>query len=121
VDTYYIYKIIHLTGIFFVFSALGSHMFRAAIGSKEDNPLPKFVGMFHKVGLALVLLAGIGLLTHLGQIDTFFWVIAKFFILAMLAIWPLYLYGAKEKLPWLGGAAILLGVVAAFFALYKPF
>jgi hypothetical protein len=47
--TYYILKIVHLTGIFFVFSALGGHMFRAAIGSKEDNPLPKFIGMFHKV------------------------------------------------------------------------
>jgi hypothetical protein len=96
-------------------------MFRAAIGSKEDNPMPKFIGMFHKVGLLLVLLGGIGLLTQLGKIDTFFWVIAKFFILAMLAIWPLYLYGSKEKLPWFGGAAILLGLVAAFFALYKPF
>jgi hypothetical protein len=118
--TYYIYKIVHLTGIFFVFSALGGHMFRAAIGSKEDNPLPKFIGIFHKVGL-LVLLAGMGLLTHVGEVDTLGWIIAKFFVLMMLAIWPLYLYGAKEKLPWLGGAAILLGLVAAFFALYKPF
>jgi hypothetical protein len=119
--TYYIFKIVHLTGIFFVFSALGGHMFRAAIGSKEDNPLPKFIGMFHKVGLLLVLLAGMGLLLHFGEVDKFGWIIAKFFVLIMLAIWPLYLYGAKEKLPWLGGAAILLGLVAAFFALYKPF
>ena len=120
-DTYYIFKIVHLTGIFFVFSALGGHMFRAAIGSKEDNPLPKFIGMFHKVGLLLVLLAGMGLLLHFGEFDKFGWIIVKFFILIMLAIWPLYLYGAKEKLPWLGGAAILLGLVAAFSALYKPF
>jgi hypothetical protein len=119
--TYYIFKIVHLTGIFFVFSALGGHMFRAAIGSKEDNPLPKFIGMFHKVGLLLVLLAGIGLFTHFSEIHRFGWVIAKFFILLMLAVWPLYLYGAKKKLPWLGGAAILFGSVAAFFALYKPF
>ena len=119
--SYLIFKIVHLTRIFFVFSALGGHMFRAAIGSKEDNPLPKFIGRFHKVGLLLVLLAGIVLLTQFGKIDVFIWIIAKFFVLVMLAVWPMYLYDAKEKLPWLGVAAILLGMVAAFFALYKPF
>ena len=120
-DTYYIFKIFHLTGIFLLFSALGGHMFRAAIGRKEDIPLPKFIGMFHKAGLILVLLAGIGLLANIGEIDTFGWIIGKFFILMMLAIWPLYLQGPKERLPWLGGAAVMLGLVAAFFALYKPF
>lgn len=96
-------------------------MLRAAIGSRKDNPLPKFIGMFHKVGLLLVLLAGIGLLTHFGEIDAIGWIIVKFFVLLMLAVWPMYLYDAKEKLPWLGGAPILFGLVAAIFALYKPF
>ncbi len=120
-NTYYIFKIVHLTGMFFVFSALGGHMFRAAIGSKEDNPLPKFIGMFHKVGLVLVLLSGLGLLKHFSHVDSFVWVIPKFFVLLMLAIWPMYLYSAKNKLPLVGGAAVLTGMVAAFFALYKPF
>jgi len=120
-NTYYIFKIVHLAGIFFVFSALGGHMFRAAIGSKEDNPLPKFIGMFHKVGLLIVLLGGLGLLMRFSNIQAFGWIIVKFFVLVMLAVWPLYLYGTKEKLPWLGGAAILFGLVATFFALYKPF
>ncbi len=120
-NTYYLFKIVHLTGIFLLFSALGGHMFRAAIGGKEDNSLPKFLGMFHKVGLVLVLLAGIGLLTHFGEIAAFGWIIGKFFILMLLAIWPMYLYGAKERLPWLAGAAVMLGLLAAFFALYKPF
>jgi hypothetical protein len=119
--TYYIFKIVHLTGIFFVFSALGGHMFRAAIGSKQDNPLPKFIDMFHKVGLLLVLLAGLGLLVQVGGFDKFGWIILKFFILMILGIWPVYLYGAQEKLPWLGVAPNLLGLLAAFFALYKPF
>ncbi|MDH3392503.1 MAG: hypothetical protein OEL66_00735 [Desulfobulbaceae bacterium] len=120
-NTYYIFKIVHLTGMFFVFSALGGHIFRATIGSKEDNPLPKFIGMFHKVGLVLILLSGLGLLKHLGHIDSLGWVIVKFFILLMLAIWPMYLYGAKKKMPLLGVAVVLTGMVAAFFALYKPF
>ena len=120
-NTYYIFKIVHLTGLFFVFSALGGHMFRAAIGSKEDNPLPKFIGRFHVVGLVLVLLAGIGLLTHFKEIDVFVWIIVKFFVLLMLATWPMYLYGDKKKLPLLGVAGVLLGLVAAVFALYKPF
>lgn len=119
--TYYIFKIVHLAGIFLVFSALGGHMFRATIGNKEDNLPPKFIALFHKAGLLLVLLAGIGLFTQIGEVDTFGWIIAKFFVLAMLAIWPVYLYGAKEKLSWMGSAAVLLGVVATFFALYKPF
>ena len=71
--------------------------------------------------LLLVLLAGIVLLTQFGEIDAFIWIIVKFFVLVMLAVWPMYLYGAKEKLPWLGGGAILVGLVAAFLALYKPF
>lgn len=119
--TYYIFKIVHLTGIFFVFSALGGHIFRAAIGSKQDNPLPKFIDMFHKVGLLLVLLAGLGLLVQVGGFDKFGWIIVKFFILMILGIWPVYLYGSEEKLPWLGVAPNLLGLLAAFFALYKPF
>ena len=120
-NTYFIFKIVHLTGIFFIFSALGGHMLRAAIGNKEDNPLPKFIGRFHVVGIVLVLLAGIGLVTQFREIDAFGWIIGKFFILLMLAVWPMYLYGAKEKLPWLGGVGVLLGFVAAVFALYKPF
>ena len=120
-NTYYILKIVHLAGIFFVFSALGGHMFRAAVGSKEDNPLPKFIGIFHKVGLLIVLLGGLGLFMQFSNIQAFGWIIVKFFVLVMLAVWPLYLYGTKEKLPWLGGAAILFGLVATFFALYKPF
>lgn len=120
-NTYFLFKIVHLTGIFFVFSALGGHMFRASIGSKEDNPLPKFIGMFHKVGLILVLLSGLGLLKHFSHIETFGWVIVKFFVLLMLATWPLYLYGDKKKLPLLGTAAVLTGLVAAFCAVYKPF
>jgi len=96
-------------------------MFRTAIGSKEDNPLPQFIRMFHRVGLLLALIGGIGLLTHFSQIDRFIWIIAKFFILLMLAAWPLYLYGDKKNLPWLGGASVLLGLVAAVLALYKPF
>ena len=115
-NTYFIFKIIHLTGMFFIFSALGGHMFRAAIGSKEDNPLPKFIGMFHKLGLLLVLLSGLGLLKHFSHVNSFGWVIAKFFVLLMLAIWPMYLYGAKKKLPLLGVAVVLTGMVAAFFA-----
>ena len=96
-------------------------MFRAAIGSKEDNPMPKFIGMFHKVGLLLILLSGLGLLNHFSHIDSFVWVIIKFFVLLMLAIWPMYLYGAKKNLSLLGVAVVLTGMVAAFFALYKPF
>ena len=96
-------------------------MFRAAIGSKEDNPLPKFIGRFHVGGLVLVLLGGIGLLLHFSKIDAFGWIVVKFFVLLMLATWPMYLYGDKEKLPWLGAAGVLLGFVAAVFALFKPF
>ena len=69
----------------------------------------------------VVLLSGLGLLKHFSHVDSFVWVIAKFFVLLMLAIWPIYLYGAKKKLPLLGSAAVLTGMVAAFFALYKPF
>jgi len=69
----------------------------------------------------LVLVAGIGLFTHFSQIDRFIWIIAKFFILLMLAVWPVYLYGDKKNLPWLGVTSILLGLVAAVLAFYKPF
>ncbi|THB77844.1 MAG: hypothetical protein D6B25_05695 [Desulfobulbaceae bacterium] len=120
-STYYLYKLVHLTGIFFLFSTLGGHMFSASLGTRKDNPMPKFMSIFQKIGLLLVLLGGLGLLTHIGDFSSFGWIIIKFFVLAMLAMWHLYLYGAKEKLPLMGGAAIILGLVAAIFALYKPF
>lgn len=117
---YEIYKLVHLFGIFSVMIALAAtimHVLRG--GTRADNPYRRGFGILHGVGIFLILLGGFGML---ARIDTGFqgWVIAK------LIIW--LVVGAAMGLVYRGAgiaratliALPLLGVLAAYFALYKP-
>ena len=117
-----VYKILHLLGMMLVFLALGGITVHAATGGeRESNPLRKSLAISHGIGLVLMLFAGFGMLAKIGMSVAGGWLWVK------VVIW-LFL-GAAMVLPYrargLAGAMLallpLLGLLAAYLAIYKPF
>ena len=111
---YEIYKLLHFAGIFSIFVAFGM----ASIIQGRS----KAVSSLHGTGLLLSLVGGFGMLARL-EISWPFpaWVLIK------VVVWVI-LGGAvvlfkRQVLPARWGLALvlLLGVVSAYAAIYKPF
>ena len=118
-----IYKLLHLTGIVLVLTGLVALLALKISGVAIEGANKKFAFLTHGLGLVLVLVSGFGLLARLGLIQTGFpgWAYVK------LAIW-LYFGGImalikrRGHLGWkLYLPLILVFMVAASVALYKPF
>ena len=118
---YPIYKLIHFFGIVMSVVAIAvtcAHVLRG--GTRADNPWRKTLGIAHGVGGFLIILGGFGMLARLGA-GFPGWAIAKLGVLMLL--------GAALNMPYRSRGAAkpvllalpLLVVLAAFFALYKPF
>lgn len=118
---YTVYKLVHLFGIFALYSALGGLFLHALNGgTRETNGSRKFVAILHGVAMFLVLLGGFGMLARIGEHPHQIWVLMK------LGIW--LLMGAALMIPyrapqlarpvWL--VLPLLGILAAWIAFNKP-
>lgn len=123
--SYQAYRVLHLLGIFLTLAALAGLALAAANGAtKQSNTARKLISIGHGAGLLIVLVAGFGLLARLGAMHGIAfpgWVWAK------LVIW--LLVGALAAVPYRRPhlarsvflAVPLLGTVAAWLAIYKPF
>ncbi|MCH9649937.1 MAG: hypothetical protein K0U98_17000 [Deltaproteobacteria bacterium] len=118
--TYQAYKVLHLLGVLMIFFALGAQLLRAQIGEAAQSISKGAVGALHGVGLILALVGGFGLIAKLG-LGFPGWVWAK------VAIW-LFLAGVTAIIKRAAGlraalwfALPILGMVAAYLAIYKPF
>ena len=117
------YKVMHLIGIMMVFMSLGAvslHVVNA--GTKDSNTFGKGVAITHGVGLTLILVAGFGLLAKHGwSLMASAWVWPKlliWFIFGGVTV-ILYRQPASGKILWF--VLPLLGLVAAYLAIVKPF
>lgn len=116
------YKLLHLIGIFLFFTASGALIYHASLGLGKEHPMRKTAFLSHGIGLFLILVGGFGMLARLGFMSSFpNWVIVK--IIVWLALGGmLALFYRKPQLAraywWL---VIVLGVVAAYLGLWKPF
>lgn len=120
---YEIYKIIHLTGIVLTYLALGGVAVHAINGgTKADNKGRKLLAMTHGTGLLLALVGGFGLLARLGiKFPWDGWVFVKLGIWLVLGgVFSVFLRKPQVSKP-LWGILILLFVLAAYLANYKPF
>lgn len=119
---YPVYKLIHYFGIFTVVIAVAlvsMHVLRG--GTRADNPHRRGIAITHGLAMVLVLVGGFGMLARLQYQGMPGWLYPK------LLIW-LFL-GASIALPYLGRTVArvllvtlpVLAVLAAYFALYKPF
>jgi hypothetical protein len=117
-----VYKNIHLIGVFMVMMALGGLILHRINEASQEHPWRKVISITHGVGLLLMLLGGFGMLARL-QIPWPWpgWVLGKiiiWFVLgALIVVIRRQPYFAKS-LWWL---TIILGGLAGYFALNKPF
>ena len=123
--SYTAYRLIHLVGILLLFVALGGLSYAAGKSSSDGAPGSRGLVMaLHGTGLLVILVGGFGLLARIGVehgIGFPGWVWGK------LAIW--LLLGAavmipKRKPEWAGALFLVLpvlGGIASWLALYKPF
>jgi hypothetical protein len=120
---YQVYKLVHFFGIFTVLVALAVTCFHAMRGgTRADNPARRGIALAHGMGMFLILLGGFGMLARLGIITAGLpsWIIAKLIIWGVLGAalaLPYRVPRAARPLLW---ALPILGVLAAYFALYKP-
>ena len=120
--SYSAYKIIHLLGLMMVFLSLGGVIMR---GINRENPLhswKKGIAITHGIGMVLLLIAGFGLLARLGIAGNIpGWAWLKFVIWLVLGgmlVIPRKLPEMAKSMWWV---ALLLGSIAAWLALEKPF
>ena len=119
--SYEVYKILHLAGIFSILVALSASIFHVMSGgTKATNHFRKKLAILHGVGLLVTLVAGFGMLARLGIMATPGWVITKMVIWLVLGMVTAILY-RKAKLArpifWL---VLVLSILAAYMAIYKP-
>jgi len=119
--SYECYKVVHLLGVIMLFLSLGGLVVASSI-TEIDRRWARRLGITHGLGLLMVLFAGFGMLAKL-QIMAHLpgWAIGK------LIIW-LCLGGmialVRRKPQWgilLWWTMAVLGGLAAYLALYKPF
>lgn len=119
---YTVYKLIHFIGIFMVYLAFGGLLVNALVGGDRQTPGRKVSAITHGVGLFLVLLGGFGLLARMAihwpwpgwiMVKVAIWLIFGGLI-ALIARKP----GMSKAVWWL---TLVLGIVAAYMAINKPF
>ncbi|TGN19811.1 hypothetical protein [Leptospira idonii] len=122
--SYQIYKLMHMLGIFLLFLSLGGvALFTINGGTKSTNKWKSIAAITHGLALVLLLVAGFGMMARLGIPHGSWpgWVYAKIVVWltfgGLLAV--VYRKPAIAKVLWVGFP--LLGVCAAYLAIYKPF
>jgi hypothetical protein len=116
------YKVLHLTALFTLFSLAGGAALHAANGGdKVGNRARGLVGILHGVALVVALVSGFGLLARLelGFDNGWVWIkLALWLAFGVLVTLPYRKPALARPLIWL---LPLLGALAAYTALYKPF
>jgi len=116
--SYFSYKILHLFAVLLLFTSLGS---LAAAGSGGER-LRRLASVAHGVALAVILVAGFGLLARLGlfgSIPGWAWFKIGLWLLLGLAVLPLR--RKPEWTVWLWPLIPVVGGLAAWMAVQKPF
>lgn len=110
------YYFIHFAGVICLFLGMG-----AILGMDNDRKhVNKFVGIFHGIGLLLILVGGFGLVAKL-QTGFPVWIIIKIAMWLCLSVITIV---AKRKICTPKATAILamiLGLIAVAMCVYKPF
>ncbi|NCN41980.1 hypothetical protein GW916_12115 [bacterium] len=109
--SYEIYKIIHILSILVVFIGLSAYAFSHR----------KIFGLFHGVGLVLILVSGFGLLARLGMVNGIpQWVWVKLGVWFVLG--ATYSIAKRKKLAPMSqvGLWLVLASIAVCMAILKP-
>ena len=114
-----LYQYLHLAGLLLLFTSVG------ALLAGAQSPARKFAGMLHGVAMLLLLVAGFGLMAKKFGVSNPAqfpgWVLAKVVIWLILGALPAVVN--RGKLAPKAGVLVglVLGLVAAYLATFKPF
>ncbi len=112
-----VYQIIHLVAVMALFAGTG-----AALGGTDNIRLRKFGAMLRGIALLLIPVAGFGMLAKMGIMKSIpIWAWCKVGIWVIAAALPIFV---KRKMLSGTGAvfvALLLGGLAAWLGIMKPF
>ncbi|MCH9008614.1 hypothetical protein IIA29_11515 [candidate division KSB1 bacterium] len=113
------YKIAHITGVLILFLSMGGAVVRG-MTSDTSASVRKMIGITNGVGLLIAIVAGFGMMAKLG-IGFDGWIIGK--LLIWLAFGGLLAMANRkpEMATQLLFIVIILGTVAAYLAVMKPF
>jgi len=117
--SYEFYNVAHVIGVLFLFTALGT---LAATAGSPTAPLRKIASIAHGAALALIFIAGFGLLAklgHFGAIPT--WAYLKMAVWAVLALVVVPLKRKPEWVPVLWLLMPAIGGLAVWLAVTQPF
>ena len=122
---YTFYKVVHIIGIVLLMSALGAatiHVLNG--GTRETNRARGLVAGLHGTGALLVLVGGFGMLARLGfKHGSMFpgWLLVKIAVWLVLSATLMLPYRRPGLSRPLYLALPVLGGLAAYMAIYKPF
>ena len=117
--SYDFYKILHVFAALLLFTALGT--LAAAAGSAAPR-LRRLAGVAHGVALAIIFIAGFGLLARLGMFGAIpVWAWIKMALWLVLAGIIVPLRRKPDWAPALWLAIPVVGGLAAWLAIAKPF
>lgn len=119
-DTYSLYRLVHLLGIFLLFSALGGATVLAMYGAPTGSRVRKLTYILHGVALLLVLFGGFGLVAKLA-VGWPLWVWLKIVIWLLFGAAVVVIRRAGQRAALLLLLLPILGGIAAYLAIYKPF
>lgn len=120
--SYTVYKVLHLLGIMLTITALGGMALHAANGgTRAESRTRGLATAVHGTGLALVLVAGFGMLARLGASASNGWVLVKLVIWLVLGMAAMLPYRRPSLARLLFVAVPLLAMAAGIVALTKPF
>ncbi|HEY9419967.1 MAG TPA: hypothetical protein VIW92_01000 [Thermoanaerobaculia bacterium] len=116
------YKVLHVLGMAFLFTALGGLLLAARAGV-QSGVSRKTAGMTHGIALLLILVSGFGALAKYALSNPMTWpawVWLKFLIWLALGGIVVAFRRAPQSSTLLWWILPLLGALAAYLALYKP-
>lgn len=116
---YETYKLIHLLGIIFLFLSLGGYL---TLASNKTLVSRRLIAFTHGISIIVILVAGFGLLARLGFVafQTWpLWVWVKLVIWVILAVVVILIRRMPELRVSLWFVVPILGVVAAYMAIFK--
>ncbi len=117
--SYNFYKILHLTAIFVIFLSLGAAVVRS-VAADSNIRIKKFFGAMNGLGLLVAFFAGFGLIAKLG-LGFDGWILVKLVIWVVLG-GSLAIVNRKPELAIpVALMSIVLGALAAYLAVTKPF
>lgn len=120
---YAIYKVLHLLGAFGLFVALAAMCAQAMVAAPESAPVRRrSLSILHGVGAVLLLVSGFGMLATLGLSGAMpGWAWAKVILWLILGAAVMVPARRPQSARWLLWILPLLGAVAAWLAIAKPF